>query len=60
LFYVVDLSGTLYGGKIKPEWQALLAQNTRDVTAQIEQASGTKIGLHLLVPLTRASSETRQ
>ncbi len=50
LFYVVDPSGTLYGGKFKPEWEALLAQNTHDVTAEIEQAAGTKIGLRVLVP----------
>jgi len=50
LFYVVDPSGTLYGGKIKPEWEALLAQNTRDVTPEIEQATGSKIGLRVLIP----------
>jgi 4-amino-4-deoxy-L-arabinose transferase-like glycosyltransferase len=50
LFYVVDPSGTLYGGKIKPEWEALLAQKARDVTPEIEQASGTKIALQVLVP----------
>jgi 4-amino-4-deoxy-L-arabinose transferase-like glycosyltransferase len=53
LFYVVDPTGTLYGGKIKPEWEALLAQNTRDVTAEIQQATGTKIGLRVLVPLAQ-------
>jgi 4-amino-4-deoxy-L-arabinose transferase-like glycosyltransferase len=50
LFYVVDPSGTLYGGKIKPEWEALLAQSTHDVTAEVEQATGTKIALRVLVP----------
>ena len=53
LFYVVDPSGALYGGKVKPEWEALLAQNTRDVTAEVEQAAGTKIGLRVLVPSTQ-------
>src|SRR5271165_5449741 len=53
LFYVVDPSGTLYGGRIKPEWEALLAQNTRDVTSEVEQAGGTKIGLRVLVPLAQ-------
>jgi len=52
LFYVVDPSGTLYGGKFKPEWRALLAQNTRDITAEVEQATGTNIGLRVLVPAT--------
>jgi len=52
LFYVVDPSGTLYGGKFKPEWATLLAQNTRDITAEVEQAAGTKIGLRVLVPAT--------
>jgi len=52
LFYVVDPSGTLYGGKFKPEWGALLTQNTRDLTAEVEQATGTKIGLRVLVPAT--------
>ncbi len=50
LFYVVDPSGTLYGGKFKPEWEPLLAQNTRDVTAEVEQATGSKIALRILVP----------
>jgi 4-amino-4-deoxy-L-arabinose transferase-like glycosyltransferase len=53
LFYVVDPSGTLYGGKIKPEWEALLARNARDVTPEIEKATGTKIGLHVLVPFAQ-------
>ena len=52
LFYVVDPSGTLYGGKFKPEWVVLLNQNTRDITAEVEQATGTKIGLRVLVPTT--------
>ena len=56
LFYVVDPSGALYGGKIKPEWEALLAQNTRDVTSEVEQASGTKIGLRVLVPLAQPAT----
>ena len=59
MFYVVDPSGTLYGGKIKPEWEALLTRNTRDVTPEIEQASGTKIGLRVLVPLAQPSTESR-
>ncbi len=50
LFYVVDPSGTLYGGKVKPEWEALLAQNTRDITADVERETGTKIRLRVLVP----------
>jgi 4-amino-4-deoxy-L-arabinose transferase-like glycosyltransferase len=50
MFYVVDPSGTLYGGKFKPEWKALLDQNTHDVTAKVEQATDTKIGLRVLVP----------
>jgi 4-amino-4-deoxy-L-arabinose transferase-like glycosyltransferase len=52
LFYVVDPSRTLYGGKFKPEWETLLTQNTRDITAEVEQATGTKIGLRVLVPAT--------
>ncbi|MGO9515845.1 MAG: ArnT family glycosyltransferase [Candidatus Korobacteraceae bacterium] len=56
LFYVVDPSGILYGGKIKPEWGALLAQNTRDVTAEIEQATRTRIGLRVLVPLAQPAT----
>jgi len=52
LFYVVDPSGTLYGGKFKPEWEALLTQKTRDVTPEVEQAAGTKIKLRVLVPAT--------
>jgi len=55
LFYVVDPSGTLYGGKIKPEWEALLAENTRDVTSEVEQGAKTKIGLRVLVPAVPAS-----
>ena len=60
LFYVVDPSGTLYGGKIKPEWEALLAQNTRDVTPAIEQATGTKIGLRVLTPSAEPSTENNK
>jgi hypothetical protein len=59
LFYVVDPSGTLYGGKIKPEWEALLAQNARDVTPEIEQATGTKIGLRVLVPLAQPAANNQ-
>jgi 4-amino-4-deoxy-L-arabinose transferase-like glycosyltransferase len=57
LFYVVDPSGTLYGGKIKPEWEACLAQNTRDVTPEIEKATGAKIELRVLVPLAQPDRE---
>lgn len=53
LFYVIDPSGTLYGGKIKPEWEALLAQNTRDITAEVQQMAGTKIRLRVLEPLAK-------
>ncbi len=42
LFYVVDPSGTLYGGKVKPEWEALLAQNTRDITDRGRAGNGHK------------------
>jgi len=52
VFYVVDLSrGGLYGGRLKPEWDGLLLRYTRDVTPQIEQASGEKLRLRVLVPL---------
>ena len=60
LFYIVDPSGTLYGGKIKPEWEALLAQNTRDVTGEIEKASKAKIGLRVLVPSAQPPSESKK
>ena len=53
LFYVVDPSGTLYGGKVKPEWQTLLDQYTRDVTPEVERETGTKIRLRVLVPVTQ-------
>ncbi|MGA3315833.1 MAG: glycosyltransferase family 39 protein [Candidatus Korobacteraceae bacterium] len=53
LFYVVDPSGTLYGGKVKPEWEVLLAQNTRDITAEVQQMAGTKIRLRVLEPLAK-------
>ena len=59
LFYVVDPSSTLYGGNVKPEWEPLLAQNTRDVTAEVEQASGAKIGLRILVPLVQPAATNR-
>ena len=53
LFYVFDTTGTLYSGYFKPQWAPLMAQNTRDVTADIEQATGTeKLKLRVRVPIT--------
>jgi hypothetical protein len=52
MFYVVDPSQTIYGARLKPEWIRLLKRNTRDITADVERATGAKLSLRVLVPLT--------
>lgn len=47
LFYVVDPSGTLYGGRISPEKLKALYDHVADVTPEIENLLGEKITLQV-------------
>ncbi|MBK5295257.1 MAG: glycosyltransferase family 39 protein [Acidobacteriia bacterium] len=65
IFYVVDRSGALYGGKISPERLAALAMHAKDVTPEIEKYAGRPLPVQVFVPAARASvpalvKETRE
>ena len=48
-FYVVDPTGTLYGGKVSAEKLSALRQYATDETSQVERATGRKLGLQVFV-----------
>jgi 4-amino-4-deoxy-L-arabinose transferase-like glycosyltransferase len=50
VFYVVDPSGKLYGSRVSPQKMALLIEQCRDVTREIEKATGRPIPVHVFVP----------
>jgi len=53
VFYLVDPTHTSYGSRFKPEWGTLLKRNTVDITSEVEQATGTKLNVQVLVPFAR-------
>jgi 4-amino-4-deoxy-L-arabinose transferase-like glycosyltransferase len=50
VFYVVDPSGALYGGKVSEDKLAALRQCAMDVTPEIERSIRHKLGLRIFVP----------
>jgi len=51
VFYVVDPTGKLYGGKVSPREWAALQNDGREVTSDLERCVGEKIPLRVFVPL---------
>jgi hypothetical protein len=52
MFYVVDPSGTLYGGRISQEKLEALRRYAVDVTPEIEHSIDHRIPLEVFVPVT--------
>jgi 4-amino-4-deoxy-L-arabinose transferase-like glycosyltransferase len=55
IFYVVDRSGALYGGKPSTEKLAALAMYSTDVTSEIEKYAARPLSVQVFVPVPRAS-----
>jgi 4-amino-4-deoxy-L-arabinose transferase-like glycosyltransferase len=52
-FYIVDPSGTLYGGKVSAERLAALTMYAKDLTREIERHSGRKLPVQVFVPWSK-------